>query len=114
VKLIFCPDLVSYCIQKPMAPTVHANWRYFEMYDDNGKCDSAMVGGGQDLTPYYLFEERFIFIKPVKPLVINISRFYPKYNNAMRILECTSMKHGPADLFSIIARNRTNVNGKLV
>jgi coproporphyrinogen III oxidase len=20
----------------PMAPTVHANWRYFEMYDDNG------------------------------------------------------------------------------
>jgi coproporphyrinogen III oxidase len=22
--------------KNPMAPTVHANWRYFEMYDDNG------------------------------------------------------------------------------
>jgi coproporphyrinogen III oxidase len=39
-----------------MVPTVHANWRYFEMYDER-ECDSAMVCGGQDLTPYYLFEE---------------------------------------------------------
>ena len=22
--------------KNPMVPTVHANWRYFEMYDDNG------------------------------------------------------------------------------
>ncbi len=43
--------------KNPMAPTVHANWRYFEMYDYNGKVINSWFGGGQDLTPYYLFEE---------------------------------------------------------
>lgn len=41
----------------PMVPTVHANWRYFEMYDKTGKVIDQWFGGGQDLTPYYLFEE---------------------------------------------------------
>ena len=41
----------------PMVPTVHANWRYFEMYDANGDIVDQWFGGGQDLTPYYLFEE---------------------------------------------------------
>ncbi len=41
----------------PMVPTVHANWRYFEMYDKQGKVLDRWFGGGQDLTPYYLFEE---------------------------------------------------------
>jgi len=40
----------------PMVPTVHANWRYFEMYDDKGKIVTQWFGGGQDLTPYYLFD----------------------------------------------------------
>eukprot|EP00388_Colpodella_angusta_P009249 GDKJ01024732.1.p1 GENE.GDKJ01024732.1~~GDKJ01024732.1.p1 ORF type:complete len:205 (-),score=12.70 GDKJ01024732.1:138-752(-) len=40
-----------------MVPTVHANWRYFEMYDDAGNVINSWFGGGQDLTPYYLFEE---------------------------------------------------------
>ena len=43
--------------KNPMVPTVHANWRYFEMYDDDGKIINSWFGGGQDLTPYYLFEE---------------------------------------------------------
>jgi coproporphyrinogen III oxidase len=51
--------------KNPMAPTVHANWRYFEMYDDTStslstgsrKVINSWFGGGQDLTPYYLFEE---------------------------------------------------------
>jgi coproporphyrinogen III oxidase len=43
--------------KNPMAPTVHANWRYFEMYDDKGEIINQWFGGGQDLTPYYLFEE---------------------------------------------------------
>ena len=38
-------------------PTVHANWRYFEMYDAEGNIVDSWFGGGQDLTPYYLFEE---------------------------------------------------------
>jgi coproporphyrinogen III oxidase len=33
-----------------MVPTVHANWRYFEMYDENGKVIQQWFGGGQDLT----------------------------------------------------------------
>src|SRR6056297_904896 len=43
--------------KSPMVPTVHANWRYFEMYDKEGKIVDQWFGGGQDLTPYYLFEE---------------------------------------------------------
>ena len=43
--------------KNPMAPTVHANWRYFEMYDKQGKCIDQWFGGGQDLTPYYIFDE---------------------------------------------------------
>jgi coproporphyrinogen III oxidase len=41
----------------PFVPTVHANWRYFELYDTSGKVVTSWFGGGQDLTPYYLFEE---------------------------------------------------------
>jgi coproporphyrinogen III oxidase len=43
--------------QKPNGTPVHANWRYFEMYDENGNVIQQWFGGGQDLTPYYLFEE---------------------------------------------------------
>lgn len=41
----------------PMVPTVHANFRYFEVYDNNGNVTDSWFGGGADLTPYYLFEE---------------------------------------------------------
>ena len=43
--------------KNPMAPTVHANWRYFELYGKNGEIVDQWFGGGQDLTPYYLFDE---------------------------------------------------------
>ncbi|WP_026809398.1 oxygen-dependent coproporphyrinogen oxidase [Arenibacter latericius] len=43
--------------KNPMVPTVHANWRYFEMYDKQGNVVDQWFGGGQDLTPYYLFDE---------------------------------------------------------
>jgi len=41
----------------PMVPTVHANYRYFEVYDKSGNVLDSWFGGGADLTPYYLFEE---------------------------------------------------------
>lgn len=41
----------------PYVPTVHANWRYFELYDADGNIADRWFGGGSDLTPYYLFEE---------------------------------------------------------
>ena len=40
----------------PMAPTVHANFRYFEL-GDGSKPGSWWFGGGADLTPSYLFDE---------------------------------------------------------
>ncbi len=43
--------------KNPMVPTVHANFRYFELYDDNQTIVDQWFGGGIDLTPYYLFEE---------------------------------------------------------
>ncbi|WP_232831814.1 oxygen-dependent coproporphyrinogen oxidase [Taibaiella helva] len=41
----------------PFVPTVHANWRYFEIYTEDGQLSDSWFGGGCDLTPYYLFEE---------------------------------------------------------
>lgn len=51
--------------RNPMTPTVHANWRYFEMYDKNGEVLKSWFGGGQDLTPYYLFEQDAIHFHQV-------------------------------------------------
>lgn len=50
----------------PFVPTVHANWRYFELYDDKGVVLDAWFGGGTDLTPYYLFEEDVIHFHTVQ------------------------------------------------
>lgn len=41
----------------PYVPTVHANWRYFELYNNAGEKIDSWFGGGSDLTPYYIFEE---------------------------------------------------------
>ncbi len=67
--------------KNPFVPTVHANWRYFEMYDNKGKIIDQWFGGGQDLTPYYLFEEDAIhFHKTSKEACDKHSlNFYPKY-----------------------------------
>lgn len=43
--------------QNPFVPTVHANWRYFELYNEQDNVIDRWFGGGSDLTPYYLFEE---------------------------------------------------------
>ena len=40
----------------PYVPTVHCNYRYFELYTQ-GRVTDRWFGGGTDLTPYYLFEE---------------------------------------------------------
>ena len=42
--------------RNPHIPTVHFNYRYFEVVDESGKKHS-WFGGGTDLTPYYLNEE---------------------------------------------------------
>lgn len=42
--------------KNPFVPTVHANFRYFELYNSEGSIAKQWFGGGLDLTPYYLFE----------------------------------------------------------
>lgn len=51
--------------KNPFVPTVHANWRYFELYNSTGEVVDQWFGGGQDLTPYYLFEEDAIHFHKV-------------------------------------------------
>jgi coproporphyrinogen III oxidase len=41
----------------PFVPTVHCNYRMFELYDADNQVIDRWFGGGTDLTPYYLFEE---------------------------------------------------------
>ena len=74
--------------KNPMVPTVHANWRYFEMYDTSTelstgsrKVINSWFGGGQDLTPYYLFEEDAVhFHQTCKTACDKHNKdFYPKY-----------------------------------
>ena len=43
--------------QNPFVPTVHCNYRMFELYDENDMLADRWFGGGTDLTPYYLFED---------------------------------------------------------
>ena len=67
--------------KSPMVPTVHANWRYFEMYDKQGTKVGSWFGGGQDLTPYYLFEEDAVHFHQIckKACDKHNSEFYPKF-----------------------------------
>ena len=65
--------------KNPFIPTVHANWRYFEMYNSQGEIVTQWFGGGQDLTPYYLFNEDAIHFHTVcKKVCDNYQEeFYP-------------------------------------
>ena len=54
----------------PFVPTIHFNYRMFEIYDKDGKLYDRWFGGGTDLTPYYLFDEDAI-------------HFHSTYKNAL-------------------------------
>jgi coproporphyrinogen III oxidase len=65
----------------PMVPTVHANFRYFELTGKDGEIADAWFGGGADLTPYYLFEEDAVhFHETLKaPCDKHGEDLYPRY-----------------------------------
>lgn len=67
----------------PFVPTVHANWRYFEMYDKTGNIVGSWFGGGQDLTPYYLFDEDAIHFHRICKAVCDAhdASFYNDFKN---------------------------------
>jgi coproporphyrinogen III oxidase len=64
----------------PMAPTVHANYRYFEL--DDGKADGTWwFGGGSDLTPAYLIESDAIHFHSTLKAACDRhdAMFYPRF-----------------------------------
>ena len=69
--------------ENPMVPTVHANFRYFELYgkDNDSEPVDAWFGGGADLTPYYLNEKDAIhFHTTLKNMCDRHGReLYPKF-----------------------------------
>ncbi|XZF12525.1 oxygen-dependent coproporphyrinogen oxidase [Chitinophagaceae bacterium MMS25-I14] len=70
--------------ENPYVPTTHANWRYFELYDENDNVSDRWFGGGADLTPYYLFEEdakhfHQTFKNAIDPFGENLYNDYKKW-----------------------------------
>lgn len=65
----------------PFVPTVHCNYRMFELYDEAGNTIDRWFGGGTDLTPYYLFDEDAIhFHKTYKDVCDKFDpSFYPEF-----------------------------------
>jgi len=65
----------------PYVPTVHANWRYFELYGESGEKIDSWFGGGTDLTPYYLFPEDAVHFHSVLKQTLDPfgTELYPRY-----------------------------------
>lgn len=53
----------------PFVPTVHCNYRMFELYNEDGSLADRWFGGGTDITPYYLDEA-------------DVTHFHRTYKNA--------------------------------
>ena len=67
--------------KNPYLPTVHANWRCFELYDKDGKKIDGWFGGGADLTPNYVFEEDAVHFHTTLKNAMNPfgENLYPTY-----------------------------------
>lgn len=67
----------------PFVPTVHCNYRMFELYDAQGALTDQWFGGGTDLTPYYLFEEDAVHFHNTYKLACDAfdREFYPSFKN---------------------------------
>ncbi|MGB8190317.1 MAG: oxygen-dependent coproporphyrinogen oxidase [Chitinophagaceae bacterium] len=65
----------------PFVPTVHCNYRMFELYDAEGTLTDRWFGGGTDLTPYYLFEEDAVHFHRCYKEVCDVfdTAFYPAF-----------------------------------
>lgn len=70
--------------KNPFVPTVHANFRYFELYNDKHELVDQWFGGGSDLTPYYYFKsDATHFHQENKNVCDQFDlKFYPKFKEA--------------------------------
>jgi len=68
----------------PFVPTVHCNYRMFELYDEHNEVVDRWFGGGTDLTPYYLFEEDARHFHQTYKNVCDAfdPSFYPKFKES--------------------------------
>jgi coproporphyrinogen III oxidase len=67
----------------PFLPTVHCNYRMFELYNDQDEVTDRWFGGGTDLTPYYLIDEDVRhFHRTYKDVCDRFDpTFYPAFKN---------------------------------
>ena len=65
----------------PFVPTIHCNYRMFELYNADDILIDRWFGGGADLTPYYLFEEDAVHFHQVHKTVCDSfdSSLYPEF-----------------------------------
>jgi coproporphyrinogen III oxidase len=65
----------------PFVPTVHFNYRMFELYNEKADVIDRWFGGGTDLTPYYLFEEDAVDFHATYKAVCDKydASFYPSF-----------------------------------
>ena len=65
----------------PFVPTVHCNYRMFELYNEEGDVLDRWFGGGTDLTPYYLIDEDAKHFHQTYKQVCDQfdNSFYPKF-----------------------------------
>ena len=65
----------------PFVPTVHCNYRMFELYNEEGTVLDRWFGGGTDLTPYYLIDEDAIHFHQTYKNVCDQfdASFYPTF-----------------------------------
>jgi coproporphyrinogen III oxidase len=61
----------------PFVPTVHCNYRMFELYNEHEEVIDRWFGGGTDLTPYYLIEEDAVHFHQTYKNVCN--RFHKNF-----------------------------------
>src|SRR5688500_10922548 len=65
----------------PFVPTIHCNYRMFELYNAADILIDRWFGGGADLTPYYLFEEDAIHFHQAHKTVCDSfdNSLYPEF-----------------------------------
>ncbi len=67
--------------QNPFVPTIHCNYRMFELYNEQNQIIDRWFGGGTDLTPYYLIEEDAVHFHQTYKNVCDEfdAAFYPSF-----------------------------------
>jgi coproporphyrinogen III oxidase len=65
----------------PFVPTVHLNYRMFELYDESETLIDRWFGGGTDLTPYYIIEKDCVHFHKVLKETCDLydEAFYPAF-----------------------------------